>query len=428
MLGQRVTLRDSQSATPGFVGRRPGTYRFAGTPQCDGLVGQPATISAVVRDVAPRAEAGRLAVVKAGESFSLDATASWDPNDGPVSFTWDQVLGPPRLVTTRAAEPQVRAYGPGLYSFQLTTQDGAGHPSTAEVPVLVVDPTRPAPTVMVVSPVQGQVGDSLLLDASESSGPPGTVLGFAWRQLSGPAATLQPTARSSQVSFVPPAAGHFRFEVSASEGVQTAPWQTIDVYVAATAAGLPVAATPPSKTGTVGEPLTLSGVQSHGVGLGASLSYRWRQLSGPAAGLTNATQESATVVPFSPGVAVFELSVTEGEQESLPVQVTVESSVPGRTRPTARAEGPAVTTAMLEVILDGNASTGGGAAPLRYRWTQVAGPWVALEDPRAALSAFTPRLPGLYVFELEVDDGTTRSAPASVGVLVFPASAPGGRP
>ena len=40
---------------------------------------------------------------------------------------------------------------------------------------------------------------------------------------------------------------------------------------------------------------------------------------------------------------------------------------------------------------------------------------------------FTPALPGLYVFELEVDDGAVRSAPAPIGVLVFPV-ANGGRP
>ena len=426
--GQRVVLRDASSATPGFVERRPGTYRFAGTPQCDRLTGSPTTVSAIVRDTAPRAEAGRLAVVKAGEAFTLDATSSWDPNDGAVRYTWDQVLGPPRLSPTAAAEPQVRAWGPGLYSFQLTAQDAAGHTNTAEVPVLVVDPTRPAPTVMAVSPVQGQVGEALLLDASESSGAPGAVLTFAWRQLEGPAAALQPGPLASQRTFVPTTAGHYRFEVSATEGLQTAPWQPIDVYVAASAAGLPVAATPPSRSGVVGEPLTLSGVQSHGVGLGAQLSYRWRQVSGPAAGLTNTTLESATVVPFAPGLAVFELIVTEGELESLPARVTVESSAPGRARPVATAEGPAVTTALLEVVLDGSASTSGGPSPLRFRWTQVAGPWVALDDARGALAAFTPRLPGLYVFELEVDDGKTRSAPASVGVLVFPASSAGGRP
>jgi hypothetical protein len=65
------------------------------------------------------------------------------------------------------------------------------------------------------------------------------------------------------------------------------------------------------------------------------------------------------------------------------------------------------------VVLDGRASTGA----VGFRWTQTAGPWVALEA-HAAVATFQPRTPGSYTFELEVDDGTTRSAPVSITVDV----------
>jgi hypothetical protein len=67
-----------------------------------------------------------------------------------------------------------------------------------------------------------------------------------------------------------------------------------------------------------------------------------------------------------------------------------------------------------KVRLDGRASTG-----KRYRWTQVAGPWVALSDASSATPTFRPRLPGVYAFELEVEDGSTRSAPGRVSVDVL---------
>lgn len=423
--GPPVVLRDPSTATPAFVGRAAATYGFEGTPRCNTVAGLPVVAQAVVRQVAPLSDPGRVAVAKAGESFFLDATASWDGNGDALAFTWDQALGPPRLATTPAAQSWVRAYRAGLYSFQVTAEDAAHRSSSAEVPVLVVDGARPAPTAMVNSPVLGRLGATVELDASESVGPPGVGLQFVWRQVSGPSVTLPSTA--SRTTFVPPAVGHYRFEVSAREGVQESPWAPVDVYVAATSAGLPVAAAPATRAGIVGEPMTLSGVQSQPVGTGF-LDYRWRQVSGAAAGLTNATAPSATVVPFSPGVAIFELVVSQDGMESAPARVIVESDVPGQVRPVALAAGPAVSTARVEVLLDGNGSTGSGNGPLRYRWTQVAGPWVALDDPRAGLAAFTPRLPGLYVFELEVDDGATRSAPSPVGVLVFPAASPGGRP
>ena len=425
--GATVTLRDPTTPTPSFVARTPGTYTFTGTPRCGPYAGVPAAASLVVRNVPPRAEPGRLVVVPAGESFWLDGSFSWDPNGGPLAFLWDQALGPPRLAPATSADVWVRAHQPGLYAFQLTAQDPAGNAHEAEVPVLVVERNRVTPTALVESPLRGQVGQAVVLDATDSVGAPGVALTFDWRQTAGPQVTVRRQPQPGRAVFTPLAAGRYGFEVAVQDGALQSPWAPVDVYVAETAAGLPVAATDPQRIGTVGEPLTLSGVQSRGVALGASLTYRWRQLSGPAAGLTNAASESATVVPFSPGVSKFELVVKEGAMESVPAVVTVQADVPGQARPVARAAGPAVSTVHAEVVLDGSGSSGTGGT-LRYRWTQVAGPWVPLDDPRGAVAAFTPRLPGLYVFELEVDDGATRSGSTSVGVLVFPASPAGGRP
>ena len=65
------------------------------------------------------------------------------------------------------------------------------------------------------------------------------------------------------------------------------------------------------------------------------------------------------------------------------------------------------------VRLDGAASVGA----TRWRWTQVAGPWVALQSTLVN-PTFVPAGAGQYVFELEVDDGSARSRPQQVSVLV----------
>ena len=65
------------------------------------------------------------------------------------------------------------------------------------------------------------------------------------------------------------------------------------------------------------------------------------------------------------------------------------------------------------VFLDGSQSSGAA----RFRWTQLAGAWVVLSG-QAAVTTFRPPAPGLYVFELEVDDGAVRSAPVRVEVNV----------
>ncbi len=423
--GPAVTLRDAATATPSFVGRAAGSYRFEGTPRCTGLAGTPSVAEARVRDVAPRADPGRLVTVRAGDAVLLDGAFSWDPNGGALTYAWDQVLGPPRLATTPGVSTWVRGFGPGLHVFALTAQDGAGNASTAEVPVLVVDATRPMPTAMASTPVVGVVGRSVLLDATPSPLPArDAVLQYQWAQTGGPTvAIVTPTGQVA--AFEPAVAGHYRFEVRVSLGLQTSPPQAVDVYVSGPDGRLPTALGTALVTTAVGEPATLDGSRSRPAA-GGALSYRWRQVAGPAAALTRADGPLASVVPFDAGTYLFELSVTEGDMESLPVIVRLDADAPGRVRPVAVADAAPVGTVGTQVLLDAGSSTGPAGARLRFRWTQVAGPWVPLDEPRGRYATFTPRLPGLYTFELEVDDGTVRSAPTAVGVLVFPAAG-GGR-
>jgi hypothetical protein len=64
------------------------------------------------------------------------------------------------------------------------------------------------------------------------------------------------------------------------------------------------------------------------------------------------------------------------------------------------------------VVLDGS----GSIDAKNFRWTQVSGPWAAVQGGRTA--AFIAPAPGAYAFELEVDDGQVRSAPVRVDVVV----------
>jgi chitinase len=158
--------------------------------------------------------------------------------------------------------------------------------------------------------------------------------------------------------------------------------------------------------------LTLDGKGSQ-AGAGGTLAYRWRQVSGPAAGLTDADKASAVVVPFAAGYLEFELTVAEGAVVGVPARVGVEVPAAGAALPVAVATAPGTAVVGELVFLDGSQSTGAA----RYRWTQVAGPWVALQAATASPS-FVAAAAGQYVFELEVDDGVVRSRPRQVSVLV----------
>jgi hypothetical protein len=123
------------------------------------------------------------------------------------------------------------------------------------------------------------------------------------------------------------------------------------------------------------------------------------------------------VVPFSPGHHVFEVVAKDGAMESHPARVAFEARAGGKAIPVARISVPGQPPVVGQLVfLDGRASSGAA----RFRWTQTAGPWVALGS-QSAVTSFRATEPGTYAFELEVDDGATapvRSAPARVEVVV----------
>ncbi|MBI3185632.1 MAG: hypothetical protein HYZ28_26130 [Myxococcales bacterium] len=417
--GPAVVLRGGNSTTPSFVGRAADTYRFTGVADCNGLQSDPAELVATIRNVAPREVAIAPSAIHAGKSFQLEGGFSWDANGGAPSLEWDQLLGPALLGTTLSPAASVHAKQPGLLSFQLTATDPAGLSASSEMPVVVVNSGQQAPTALAVTPVFAAEGQTVALDASDSVGPNGN-LQFAWTQVGGPTVSLSGSG-TSRPSFVAPKPGRYDLQVVASAGGFSSPPDKVSVFVSKAKLALPVASAGSLLSGLVGVPLELDGRASTAAG-SDPLKYRWRQVYGPAVGLTDADRAVATVVPFAAGTSVFELTVFETGAESIPVFVRVDADAAGDARPVARATAPSVATVNKQVELDGTTSSDADGALLGYRWRQVSGPWVGIDDWDDALARFEPRTPGVYVFELVVDDGKVRSAPATVGVTVFPKS------
>jgi hypothetical protein len=403
--GPAVKLGAATTASPSFVARAVATYAFEVSARCGGSSAT-GRLSVAVQNRAPLADAGRVMVVRPGATVRLDASFSTDANGDRLTYSWDQTLGRPiagaRSGAALAATPQ----GPGLYAFQVTVSDGRGGEAVSEVPVLVASDGAPT-AAAIARPADARAGATVLLDASGSA--PRGRGAFAWRQVAGPEVSLA-DAQAAVASFVPPVAGRYRFEVSVADGPLRSPPAEVDVFVAPEGGELPaVAVTAPPEVVAVGAPVSLDAQAS-----AAAPQYAWRQVAGPAAGLTGDDAPSATAVPFAPGFYVFEVAVRDGDAESRPARVAFEARAGGQAIPKAVASAPRTTAAVGELVfLDGRGSAGAAS----WRWTQVAGPWVVL-GAQAAVTHFRPLEPGLYAFELEVDDGAVRSAPARVEVEV----------
>jgi bifunctional chitinase/lysozyme len=196
-----------------------------------------------------------------------------------------------------------------------------------------------------------------------------------------------------------------------ADGAVFAPPARVEVFAAAAGGALPVASASAPKVAAVDVPVTLDGTGSAGSG---GLVYQWRQVSGPAAGLTRADRAAATVVLFQPGAYEFELAVADAAGTSMPSRVRIEGRARGAAIPVAVASAPASAHVGDLVLLDARGSNNA----MRYRWTQVAGPWVVVEQ--GSVGSFVPKAAGTYGFELEVDDGAVRSAPVRINVVVTP--------
>jgi Bacterial TSP3 repeat len=407
--GAPVALKGAATLSPSFVARKAGTYRFEAVATCGSATSLPKRVEVAVSNAAPRPDGGRAVTLEAGNRLELSGRFTSDANGDAFALQWDQALGAPVTGTVPGATLATRIPDPGYYVFRLGATDTAGAEAGAEVPVLVLGEVSP-PTAAASSPLAAQVGRAVALDASPSyCGPAAT---FAWQQVEGPAVSLQGADQAS-ASFVPPQPGRYAFLVAVAESGLRAPAARVDVYAAPAGGALPVAVAAAPARAQIDAAFTLDGAGS-AAGSGGALEYAWRQVAGPAAGLTRADRAAATAVLFEPGSYEFELSVKEGGAVSLPARVRIEASSRAGPIPVAVATAWPTAKGGDLVLLDGRSSSGA----LRHRWTQVEGPWVAVHEGPVAW--FRPVAPGVYAFELEVDDGAVRSAPARVSVVVMP--------
>ncbi|MGB8933189.1 MAG: hypothetical protein WCC48_18240 [Anaeromyxobacteraceae bacterium] len=405
--GTPVTLASAKGFAPTFVARKAETYRFTVVATCAGVSSDAVEVAASVVNVAPLAHAHRFEVVDVGGSQTLDAGRSGDANADALTFVWDQVSGP--VVTGGSATPVLTARfeSPGTHRFRATVSDPESATGEAETSVVVVGKQR-VPVAVAASPVVGEVGKRIALDARASivSGE----ASYAWRQVEGPAAQVAGDGLP-QAAFVAPEAGRYAFEVTVTKAGITSPPALVEALVSGVGQSLPVAVGSAPAVAAVGTEVKLDGVASVS-GSGGTLQYAWRQTAGPATGVASADRALASAYLFEPGSYEFELTVKDGAAVSRAARVRVEARRDGKPIPVARVTAPGAALVGDRITLDGRASVGA----VGFHWTQVGGPWVLREG--GSVAVIKPKAAGTYVFELEVDDGKVLSAPARVSVVV----------
>ncbi len=267
-------------------------------------------------------------------------------------------------------------------------------------------------------------GQTVTLNGAGSSDGDGDPLTFSWSLTTpvGSAAVLSdPTA--VMPTFVADISGTFEASLVVNDGIDPS---VPDSVVITTEPGNtpPVAVAGPDQSATTGDTITLDGSGSSDAD-GDVLSFAWAMDSAPAGSTTTLSDPSAVMPTFFAdldGTYAISLRVNDGTVDSAPDIVTV-TTTPGNTAPNAHA-GPdqSVTTGAL-VQLDGSGSSDANGDPLAFAWSFVARPagsTALLAADNTSMPSFTADVPGQFVVQLIVNDGTVDSASDTVVVTTTP--------
>ncbi len=288
----------------------------------------------------PVADAGGNQDTVPGTLVTLDGTGSSDPNFDSLTFSWEQVFGPPVALSdpgspsptfTAPSDPDMETR---TFEFDLTVSDGIWSSFPDRATILVVGgpeiPTCDAgPDQMVI------IGDTVTL-AGTVNDPQGLDVTCTWSQTSGPDVILELQADPCLADFVvPPIAHNYGFELSGTNtlGLNCVP-DALTVVAEDPNLG-PVARAGGDQMVFGGQIVTLDCSASDDPDNKPDpLSFLWEQLGGPLVIIPDPTLDivlfaapnpepgQTTVVPNL--FLLFSCTVSDGEfQDSDDVLVTV---------------------------------------------------------------------------------------------------------
>jgi hypothetical protein len=231
-----ASLTNPNSARPTFTPDVAGSYTPTLVVQANGVSSPPDSVSitAVTGNVAPRANAGPDASAAPGRAIMLDGTASRDPNNTAVTYSWRIVEQPPgsrpTLTNATSAKPTFTADVAGRYVLALICSDGRLTSTVDQVVIIVA--TGNLPPVANAGPDQTvTAGQLVTLDGTSSSDPNGDPLTYSWclrGRPQGSSATLS-GANTARPTFTPDVPGSYVLCLTVTDGQASSATDTVVV-------------------------------------------------------------------------------------------------------------------------------------------------------------------------------------------------------
>ncbi|MEM9085781.1 MAG: PKD domain-containing protein [Pseudomonadota bacterium] len=373
---------------------------------------------------APTADAGPDASTNRGTSVTLDGTGSFDPDNDPITYNWQVINAPSNFWVLPNPNSPTTAFlvapggAPGVYTLELTVDDGFGGIDTDTVNITV---GNQAPTAQA-GPNQNVTGGTTVSLSGTASDPNGDPLSFQWTQLNGPPVTID-NSNSANSSFIAPApaanAQTLELQFVADDGDATGS-DTLIINVAANLAPTADIQGPVAPVAG-GSTVTLDGSGSTDPE-GQALTYQWQQISGPAVTFSGqGTDQITFTAPPSPGTPLgvaFRLTVTDpvGANNNTDFGITIAVNQ----APIAQAQTPANVLGGQSAPLDGTLSTDPDGDPLTYQWTQLSGPPVTITNPTSPQASYVAPATAVNAQLLEFQLTVTDTFGASDSTILRP--------
>lgn len=284
-------------------------------------------------NLAPVANAGEDATLFIDQAITLDGSASSDPNDDPLTYSWLITESPSNSQATLnandIARPELLADLPGLYEAELVVNDGEldSTPDLVRFTIQDVTSANTPPVAGADVPVSIVVGQAATFEGSPSTDADGDALSFTWTLLGAPmgSAAMIEDATNQTSNFTADLEGNYSFELVVNDGETDSVALPFMVFATQVANTPPVAVTSTRLFTLPGQALALDGSESFD-DEGQPLTFRWRLMQKPVGSailLENANAEMASITPDVDGDYDIELVVNDGIENSAPVNVTV---------------------------------------------------------------------------------------------------------
>lgn len=417
------TIGSNSSASTSLTNLVEGvyTFRLAVTDDLGQTDFDDVVITVINANQAPEVNAGADLQITLPVS-SVNITSMSSDSDGTItSRSWTQRQGPSTATLAGQNSSSLSASDliEGVYRFRITVTDDDGASSFDQIDVTVNAPAINQPPVASAG-ADTNINlptNSIVLNGIGSD-PDGSIVGYLWEKVGGPAATLTNTtiANLTASNLV---AGTYTFRLTVTDNDGATDFDDVQVIVVQANQNPTVSAGTDQSISLPTDQVVIPG-SANDVD-GTITSFLWSQASGPSmATISNGNTATVTVSNLIEGTYVFTLTVTDDDGAESSDNVTVQVlPAPVNQSPIVNAGSDQTITLPVNTSnLNATASDIDGNI-VSYNWSKVSGPTFSSGATNQADLSLSDLVVGQYIFRVIVidDDGASSDDDVIINVL-----------